>query len=179
MKRIHIIGGKNHGKTTLVAELVRELTAQGLRVGAIKHTSHRHELDTPGKDSFRHREAGAAVVGILSRSMNAVFWPPQEPSAGDGASETAPGETADARYDDFAKMFADCDLVVVEGDTKTTGRKIEVWRAALDTPPMAASDGSIFAVITDDPLEIDKPLWPRSDIGLIAGQVRSLVSGEA
>ena len=75
MKRIHIVGRKNSGKTTLVADLVAHLTANGHRVGTIKHTHHQHELDTPGKDSHRHREAGAAVVGILCPGMTAVFRP--------------------------------------------------------------------------------------------------------
>ena len=59
MRRIHIIGRKNSGKTTLVVELVQQLSAMGKRVATIKHTHHRHELDVPGKDSYRHREAGA------------------------------------------------------------------------------------------------------------------------
>ena len=66
MNRIHIIGRKNHGKTQLVVELVEEFSLRGLRVGTIKHTHHDHELDTPGKDSHRHRSAGAAVVVIDS-----------------------------------------------------------------------------------------------------------------
>ena len=61
-----MIGRKNSGKTTLVSELVTEFTARGYRVGTIKHTHHQHELDVPGKDSYRHREAGAAIVGIIS-----------------------------------------------------------------------------------------------------------------
>ena len=102
MKRIHIIGGKNHGKTTLIVELVQELSARGVRVGTIKHTHHEHELDLPGKDSYRHREAGAAVAGILSQSMNAVFWPPQ----------TTDNSTSDSRYAVFEQIFADCDVVL-------------------------------------------------------------------
>ena len=61
MKRVHVIGGKNHGKTTLIMDLIRELTARGLQVGTIKHTHHKHELDIPGKDSYRHRESGASA----------------------------------------------------------------------------------------------------------------------
>ena len=69
MRRIHVVGRKNSGKTTLVVELVRHFTAAGLRVGTVKHTSHSHELDTPGKDSYQHRHAGAAVVGIFPRDI--------------------------------------------------------------------------------------------------------------
>ena len=62
MRRLHVLGRKNHGKTTLVAELVAELTRRGWRIGTIKHTHHHHELDTPGKDSWMHRQAGAREV---------------------------------------------------------------------------------------------------------------------
>ncbi len=164
MKRIHIIGGKNHGKTTLVTELVEELTAQGFRIGTIKHTHHAHELDTPGKDSHRHREAGAAVVGILTRSMNALFWPPApEPS------------DSDARYEAFAPMMADCHCTLVEGDTKTGAIKIEVWRETLGTEPLAASDDSIVALVTDDqPLNVAAQVWPRGGIAQLAERIVTL-----
>ena len=57
MNRIHIVGRKNHGKTTLIVEVLAEFHRRGIRVGAIKHSAHRRELDPPGKDSYRHREA--------------------------------------------------------------------------------------------------------------------------
>ncbi|MCA9217139.1 MAG: molybdopterin-guanine dinucleotide biosynthesis protein B, partial [Planctomycetales bacterium] len=101
VKRLHIIGGKNHGKTTLIVDLVQSMTATGLRVGTIKHTHHHHELDTPGKDSHRHREAGAQLVGICSPAMNAIFCPPTE-------SEN----TAD-KYSEFGELFDACDVVLV------------------------------------------------------------------
>ncbi len=159
MKRIHIIGRKNSGKTTLVTELVEHLTRQGLNVGTVKHTHHRHELDTPGKDSHRHRAAGARVVGILSPDLNAVFF--------------RPGEEHDApqRYDVMAPMFAQCDLVIVEGHSHTTAPKIEVWRAGNDKPPLAKEDASILAVVTDDPLDVDVPLLARSDVATLAEQM--------
>jgi molybdopterin-guanine dinucleotide biosynthesis protein B len=70
---VHVIGRKNSGKTTLICELVRELCSQGYRVGSIKHTSHRHEFDTPGKDSQRHRVAGAVISGIVSSGLCGVL----------------------------------------------------------------------------------------------------------
>lgn len=167
MKRIHIIGGKNHGKTTLVEQLVQELTARGLRIGTIKHTHHQHELDAPGKDSHRHREAGAAVVGILSRSMNAVFWPPQSMS----------DSTPDSRYDGFEQNFANCHLVLVEGDKQTQAPKIEVWRKSLGTEPQARTDPSILAVVShDEILNLAVPVWPRADVPQIADKIFALVS---
>ena len=156
MKRIHIVGRKNSGKTTLVADLVGYLSSLGMRVGTIKHTHHRHELDTPGKDSHRHREAGAGVVGILSPELDAVFSRPSE-------QHDAPG-----RYDAIAPMFTQCDLVLVEGHSQTTAPKVEVWRAANDKPPMASSDSSILAVITDDAVDVAAPVLPRSDVASVA-----------
>lgn len=156
MKRIHIIGGKNSGKTTLVTELVATLTAQGLRVGTVKHTHHHHELDTPGKDSHRHRQAGAAVVGILAPQLNAVFFQSnQEHDAAD-------------RYERMSPLFDHCDIVLVEGHSRAEAPKVEVWRAANGSPPLAADDGSILAVVTDDPLPLDVPVLSRRDVAALA-----------
>jgi molybdopterin-guanine dinucleotide biosynthesis protein MobB len=153
MRRLHIIGRKNHGKTTLVVDLVTEFAQRGIRVGTVKHTHHRHELDVPGKDSYRHRAAGAAAVGILSPSMTAIFLPAAEYDFGD-----------QDRYSVFAPMFADCRLVLVEGDSQARAPKIEVWRKELATPPLADDDKSILAVVTDDPLSIAVEALPRSDV---------------
>ncbi|REK16525.1 MAG: molybdopterin-guanine dinucleotide biosynthesis protein B [Planctomycetota bacterium] len=158
MNRIHVIGGKNHGKTTLVGELLVELRARGLRVGAIKHTHHHHELDTPGKDSHRHRESGASVVGILSPGMNAVFWSNGRYGEGDD----------DPRYDSFAPMFAECDIVLVEGDSQTAAPKLEVWRSELGTPLLANRITGVRCVVTNDPLDRALPQLPRSDVSAVA-----------
>ena len=161
MKRVHIVGGKNHGKTTLLTELVQELTRQGLRVGTIKHTHHQHELDAPGKDSHRHREAGAAVVGILSRAMNAVFWPPTE--------------AGEDRYEGFASMFDDCDLVLVEGDLQTDQPKVEVWRESQGSRPYAERYPSIEAVVSHDmPEGLDVPILDRADIAGVAEKMKAI-----
>lgn len=166
MKRIHIIGRKNHGKTTLVVDLVAHLSGRGWRVGTIKHTHHLHELDTPGKDSHRHREAGASVVGILTRGMNAVFWQPSD--------EEAAGD----RYEQFAVHLAGCDLVIVEGDVMTTAPKIEVWRQALGTPSIASEDASLAAVVSDDAVDAAAAVWPRSDVATVADNVLRLLDLE-
>jgi molybdopterin-guanine dinucleotide biosynthesis protein MobB len=161
MNRIHIVGGKNHGKTRLVVELVEEFTRQGLRVGTVKHTHHRHELDTPGKDSHRHRTAGAAVVGILSQSMSAVFLPVE------------PDHDGVDRYDALAPLFAGCDIVLVEGDSQSPAPKVEVYRAIRQTPPLARADASILAVVTDDSPDVPMPILPRSDVPRLASWLRA------
>lgn len=170
MKRVHIIGGKNHGKTTLVGELIGELRARGLQVGAIKHTHHHHELDTPGKDSHRHRESGAAVVGILSPAMNAVFWPNSQQDDDAKARD-------DRRYDGFAAMFAHCNLVLVEGDMRTLAPKIEVWRAKLGTPPIAHQLTGVHCIVTDDSPDSALPVLPRSNVAAIADLITQILAG--
>jgi molybdopterin-guanine dinucleotide biosynthesis protein len=89
--------------------------------------------------------------------MTAVFRPTDD--AVQGASD---------RYDQLAPMFADCDIVLVEGNLQTTACKVEVWRAAITEAPIASSDSSISAVITDDPVELTVPTWSRSDVGRVA-----------
>lgn len=167
MFRIHIIGRKNHGKTRLVVELTREFTSRGLKVGTIKHTHHRHELDVAGKDSHQHRLAGAEVVGILSQQRMAIFLPSKTPD-----------ETAD-RYSQLLPFFSSCDLVIVEGDSQTTAPKIEVWRAANQTEPLAPSDDSILAVVTDDPLTTKTAILSRSDVSQLANWIMELSRRES
>jgi molybdopterin-guanine dinucleotide biosynthesis protein B len=159
---LHVIGGKNHGKTTLIVELVREFRQRGIPVGTIKHTHHQHELDVPGKDSYQHRMAGAAVVGILSPSMHALFLPVES----NGLAESD-------RYLALAPMFAGCRLVLVEGDSQTSAPKIEVWRNEMGRPPLAASDRSILAVVTDDQPPIAVKALPRSDVASLSNWILS------
>lgn len=147
--RLHIIGRQNHGKTELVLTLIETLRARGLRVGAVKHTSHVHELDTPGKDSHRHRLAGASPVAMVSGEVTAIYLPdldPQHP------------------YDRLAPLFAECDLVLVEGHADGPGPFVEVWRAAVGTPPMAIERSHITAVISDDAPDVPVPVWSRKDL---------------
>jgi len=71
--RVHFIGRQNHGKTTLIVDLVAALATRGLRVGTIKHTGHAHAVDVPGKDSDRHRQAGASPAAFVTPRDVAVF----------------------------------------------------------------------------------------------------------
>ena len=159
MKRVHIIGRKNSGKTTLIVDLVRHLSSLGHRVATIKHTHHRHELDTPGKDSHCHRLAGAAAVGILSPGLSAVFVPIDA------------GQSTADRYEHLYRMFPDCDLVLVEGHATATGAKVEVWRKEIPECPLAVNDQSIVGLVTDDPVDVSVPVWSRVDIPALADRV--------
>lgn len=159
MRRIHIVGRRNHGKTALIVDLLGEFRRRGIRVGSIKHSAHRHELDPPGKDSYRHREAGADPAGIISRNLMAVF---------------VPRSADDNCYDRLAPLFADCELVLVEGDIEATGTKIEVWRAAMGTTCLVGEHCDIRAIVSDDQPEANVQVWPRSDLGLLADRLLAL-----
>lgn len=159
MKRLHIVGRKNHGKTTLMIELVRELCRSGLRVGTIKHTRHIHELDKPGSDSCRHRLAGALPAAIVSGGMAAVHMPC------DGNDY----------FRQLAPLFTGCDLVLVEGDLDGDGDKIEVWRQAMGSPSLACERRDIVAVVTDDPLAVDVPVLPRKNLERLVQYVIALI----
>ena len=74
-KIIQIIGQKNHGKTSLVVDLVATFTQRGLRVGTIKHTAHTYDVDRPGSDSDQHRQAGATPAAFVSGEQLGVFMP--------------------------------------------------------------------------------------------------------
>jgi molybdopterin-guanine dinucleotide biosynthesis protein B len=172
MNRIHIIGRKNSGKTTLVVDLVRHFCSLGYRVGTIKHTHHHHELDTPGKDSYRHRQAGAMAVGIVAPTMNAVFWPAPNHENGEGenkkrAAQTLPGEASAVALDrtrpyaQLDALMAGYDLVLVEGDQQAQAIKIEVWHQGLEEPPLVDSNPSIALVVTNDP--VHAPATHRRD----------------
>ncbi len=159
MKRIHIVGRKNHGKTTLIVELIEQLTHRGLRVGAIKHTRHAHELDVPGKDSHRQRAAGADPVAVVTKDTVGLYIarPPD-----------------DRFYDLLAPLFCGCDLVLVEGHVDSDAIKIEVWRAAAGGKCLASERSDIKALVTDDEPRIGIPIWPRGDVLRLVDRIISL-----
>ena len=161
MKRVHIIGRKNSGKTTLIVELAEYLCQRGLRLSTIKHTHHRHELDTPGKDSHRHRLAGAETVAVLSPALTAIY---RRSSANAGEDRYVALETA----------FADCDLVLIEGDVAAKAPKVEVWRRAVQEAPYAHTIEGVAAVITDEQIEGSSHVWPRHPIARLAELILSL-----
>lgn len=163
MRRVHIIGRKNSGKTTLIERLVQYLSARGLRIGTIKHTHHHHELDTPGKDSHRHRSAGASVVGIVARNMTAAFIP------------AGPEDSREHRYRLLEPLFQACDLVLVEGDVRTHMPKVEVWRKATGQPPLVHELADVAALVSDDEVPVSLPRFSPADIEKIARFVLDLV----
>ncbi len=154
--RLHFVGIKNAGKTTLVIELTRELTQRGYRVGTIKHSPHEHVLDQPGSDSFRHREAGGSPSAFVTSHGTALFLPPDS--------------CADP-YVPLAPHYANCELILVEGDLEARAPKFEVWREGLDRAPLANHHSEIVAIITDARLPPPVTTWPREGIERLADRL--------
>ncbi len=132
MRVVGIVGWHDSGKTTLMVTLVAELVARGHRVSTVKHAHHGFDVDTPGKDSWKHREAGATEVMVGS----AARWALMHELRGD------PEPSLDA----LLATMSPVDLVLVEGFKHADHAKIEVYRAGLDEPPLARGDATIVAL---------------------------------
>jgi molybdopterin-guanine dinucleotide biosynthesis protein MobB len=131
-----IVGWKNSGKTTLIEALVREMTGRGLRISTIKHAHHDFEIDTPGKDSHRHRMAGAHEVLVASSKRWALMHELR------GQPELS----------ELLAHFGPCDLVLVEGFKRNRYPKIEVARVPREEGLIADSDDTVVGVATDNAL---------------------------
>jgi molybdopterin-guanine dinucleotide biosynthesis protein B len=137
MKLFGIAGWSNSGKTTLLAALVPALIARGLTVSTIKHAGHGFDLDQPGKDSHRHRSAGAAEVLITSPERWALIHELRE----------AP----EPPLPELLARMTPVDLVLIEGFKRAPHEKIEVWRSGAGKPPLFPDDPHIVAVACDAP----------------------------
>lgn len=134
------------GKTTLLSQIIPLLKQKGLRIGLIKHGHHNFDVDVPGKDSYRLRQAGASPVMIVSKYRRATIT--------EISSELEP------RLDDQLKLFdqSELDLVLVEGFKSEKFPKIELHRAGLGHPLLYLNDANIIAVASDSGLAIPAPL---------------------
>src|SRR2546423_1094298 len=135
MKVIGIAGWSGAGKTTLLTRAIPQLQKQGLRVSVIKHAHHAFDVDVPGKDSWKHREAGAAEVLVSSSQRWALMHELR------GAAEP--------RLPELLAKLSRVDLVVVEGFKREPHRKIEVYRAANEKPLLFPDDPGIVGIATD------------------------------
>jgi molybdopterin-guanine dinucleotide biosynthesis adapter protein len=152
---IGFAGRAMSGKTTLIEKVISIFTKQGLRVAVIKHVHHPFDFDVPGKDTYRHKQAGAESVVVASRSRIAMVKDtPVEYSLGDIM----------ARYIDAA------DLIIVEGFKTAQIPKIEVYTRASGEAPLCASGENLYiAVATDDDLDVPIPKFRRDEADAIAG----------
>lgn len=150
-----VVGWKNAGKTTLVERLLAEICNRGFSVSTVKHTHHGVDVDQKGKDSWRHREAGAHQVILSSSSRWAVMTELR------GAPE--------APLAALIGHLAPVDLVLVEGYKRDDHPKIEAWRAATGQPLIARSDPTVRAIASNDnPGAVPQPVIGLDDISAIA-----------
>ncbi|NNE22194.1 MAG: molybdopterin-guanine dinucleotide biosynthesis protein B [Rhizobiales bacterium] len=152
---IGITGFKNSGKTTLVEKLVSEFTARGLSVSTIKHAHHTFDIDHKGRDSYRHRKAGAREVAVISRNQWAIIRDMNE-------------EPEPPLAEILARLHP-CDLVIVEGYKRDSHPKIEARNIELDHPELAGEDKTVIAIAASGPVaDAPVPVFCRDDIKAMA-----------
>jgi molybdopterin-guanine dinucleotide biosynthesis protein MobB len=156
MKLYGVAGWKNSGKTGLMERLVTEFTARGLTVSTVKHTHHRVDLDQPGKDSYRHREAGAQEVLMVSGSRWALLHELRD----------AP----EPPFEDLIARMSPVDLLLIEGYKTGTHPKIEAHRQVTGKAPFAGDDPTVRALASDQPeaIVLDRPVFDLDDTRAIA-----------
>ena len=154
MNVIGIVGWKNSGKTTLASALIRELSSRGLTVNSIKHAHHMVDVDQPGTDSYKHRDAGAREVILAGGQRFAIMHELR------GAAEPT--------LDELLARLSPCDWVVVEGFKTHTHAKIEVHRREGSRSPLFNEAPSIVAVASDYAAEFSGPVFDINDIPAIA-----------
>lgn len=160
MKVLGISGWSGCGKTTLIEALIPRLQARGLTVSTLKHAHHDVDLDTPGKDTWRHRAAGAREVILATGRRWALLH--------ESRDEPEPSLT------DLLSYLQPVDLVLAEGWKTGAYPKLEIWRPlGEDKPPRFPEDPSIIAVASDPPLDparygrLELPVLPLNDIKAI------------
>ncbi len=154
MKIYGVTGWKNSGKTGLMERLVAEFTARGFSVSTIKHAHHSFDVDYAGKDSFRHRVAGAKEVLLVSRNRLALMHELRQ--------EKEPTLTS------LLKKLSAVDLVLIEGYKTDRHPKIESHRKETGKDLIAVSDDTIRAVASNDNPILDKPIFDLDDTASIA-----------
>ncbi len=157
MKVFGVVGWKNTGKTGLVERLVAEISGRGFRVSTIKHAHHVFDVDQPGRDSYRHREAGAVEVMLASRKRWALMHELRD--------------EAEWELDDLLTKMTGVDLVLVEGFKLARHDKLEAYRAEVSKPLISNDDSSILAIASDVDLDTGLPVLELDDTGAIADYI--------
>ena len=159
MKVVGFAGYSGSGKTHLVERLIPALKLRGLRVSVVKHAHHRFDIDHEGKDTFRHREAGAFEVVVASRNRLALMREFEQ-------------EAQLSVHHLIAELYDGVDWVLVEGFKESDLPKIEVWRAAAGKPVRYPDDEFIVAIATDSPQALPeatlRPVLDLNDAEAIA-----------
>ena len=152
---IGVAGFKNAGKTTLVEKLVAELTRRGHRISTVKHAHHSFDIDHEGRDSFRHRKAGACEVAVVSRHRWAIIHESRDDE--------------EPTLEDILAKLAPCDLVIVEGYKRDAHDKVEVRNLELAHPQLAGDDPTVVAIAANGAVGgAPVPVFDRDDVTALA-----------
>lgn len=158
---ISIVGGSKGGKTTLIERLIPEFIKRGYRVATIKHHGEDFQIDQKGKDSWRHKKAGAQTVVISS---------PQKIALVEDASH-------DHSLEELATRFIHgVDIIIAEGFKREQHPKVEVFRKEVHPHPLAPDLENVIAVVSDEPLPLDIPCFDLNDISGIADIIEKRLS---
>lgn len=147
-------GWSGSGKTTLIEQLIPCFINDGLKIALIKHAHHDFDIDQPGKDSWRHRKAGASQVLVSSAQRWALMHElnqEREPTLAEHVARLSP-----------------CDLILVEGFKREPIPKLEIHRPALGKPLLTLEDAHIIAVASDEPVNCDVPRFNLNNPELVA-----------
>jgi molybdopterin-guanine dinucleotide biosynthesis protein B len=145
---VSVVGKSGSGKTTLIEKLIPELQKNNLHIGTIKHHLHDVEMDSPGKDSWRHKQAGAETAAIATpRRIGMVM---------DTDRDLSPEE--------LMPFFSNQDLVLVEGYKYGHQPKVEIFRPEIHKEPISIGDDNLIAMISDADLVLDIPRFGLNDI---------------
>jgi molybdopterin-guanine dinucleotide biosynthesis protein B len=144
MKVIGFAGYSGSGKTTLVERLIPAMRLRGLRVSVVKHAHHQFDVDHPGKDTWRHREAGAFEIVVASSKRLVMMREFEQPA------------TLSVHHL-LAELYEGVDWVLVEGFKQSDLHKIEVWRASSCQPVRYPDDDFIVSIATDSPDQLPQP----------------------
>lgn len=150
---VSLIGKPDCGKTTLLEKLIPELKSQGYRVGTIKHHVHEFEMDRHGKDTWRHKRAGAHTVALSSPEGLGIIKDVDHDSAIDEL---------------VYKYFDDVDIVITEGYKRASAPKIEIFRSSAHPTPLEGRDDTWVAIISDVTLDTKLPQFSLEDVPGIA-----------
>jgi molybdopterin-guanine dinucleotide biosynthesis protein B len=143
-----IVGKSGSGKTTLLEKLIPGLTGMGLKVGTIKHDVHGFEIDHPGKDSWRHKQAGSGITVISSPQRIGMVMDVDH----------------DHTLDELALLFSGVDIILTEGYKRENKPKIEIFRREAHIEPLCVNDSNLIALMSNADVDLGVPRFALNDI---------------
>jgi len=149
---VSIVGKSGSGKTTFLEKLIPEIKQSGFKVGTVKHDIHGFDIDYPGKDSWRHKQAGSTITIISSPKRIGLVMDVDH----------------DYALDELNPFFSGMDIIISEGYKREDNPKIEIFRPEVHDRPLCLIDEKLIALITDSDLDLQVPRFSTEDAGGVA-----------